>query len=377
MNAQSLFTVPIKTIKIICPQDSEYNDRIIIPENLRKINLAMLHQGHQANSKMEMASETFWWPGIFKDIRTKVENCTSCRMSGKNLETQIPSTEKNYLEILTEPNQEIQLDFAGPINSKSWDTLYILVAVDRFSRWPTAKTCSRTDTKTVLQILKELYTEKGTPKSIRTDNATCFKSDEFKSYCKQEYIHRIRSTPNLRTGTGLVERTIRTIKDLIRANLQDGLSFSHSLMTAIKSIRMTPNNHLKLTPFELHKGRKPRTTITNASNQNNCLLSNWEKLTNKFVSAQPQELQVYTIKVSDGGLVDYLVMNAKRRTKSVSEQFAPYQFYERETKPDAMKKRFKTEKSPTAVTETRHTVKTDNGKILHEKLISNPFSFQP
>ena len=241
-----------------------YNDRIVIPENLREIVLAMLHQGHPASSKMEMASETFWWPGIFKDIRTKVENCTSCRMSGKNLKTQIPKTEKNYLDLLTEPNQEIQLDFAGPINSKSRGTLYILVAVDRFSRWPTAKICSRTDTKTVLQFLKEYCTENGTPRSIRTDNATCFKSDEFKSFCKQEYIQRIRSTPNLHTGTGLVERTIRTIKDLIRANLQDGLSFQHSLMVAIKTIRMTPNSRLKLTPFELHKGRKPRTPITNA-----------------------------------------------------------------------------------------------------------------
>ena len=76
-----------------------YNDRIIIPENLREIILAMLHQGHPASSKMEMASVTFWWPWIFKDIRTKVDNCTSYRMSGKNLKTQIPSTEKNYLEL--------------------------------------------------------------------------------------------------------------------------------------------------------------------------------------------------------------------------------------------------------------------------------------
>ena len=200
---------------------------------------------------------------------------------------------------------------------------------------------------------------------------------EFKSFCKQEYIQRIRSTPNLHTGTGLVERTIRTIKDLIRANLQDGLLFSHSLMAAIKTIRMTPNSRLKLTPFELHKGRNPRTTITNALNQNNCLLSNWRKLINKYVSAQPQELQVYTIKDSDGGLVDYLVMNEKRRTKSVSEQFVPYQFYEREMKPDAMKNRFKTGKSLVAIDETKHTVKTYNGKTLQKKLISNPISFQP
>ena len=36
---------------------------------------------------------------------------------GKNVITRIPSTKKNNLEILTEPNQEIQLDFACAIKS--------------------------------------------------------------------------------------------------------------------------------------------------------------------------------------------------------------------------------------------------------------------
>ena len=40
---------------------------------------------------------------------------------------------------MTEPGQEIQLDFAGPIKSKSRGDIYILVAIDRFSKWPTAQ----------------------------------------------------------------------------------------------------------------------------------------------------------------------------------------------------------------------------------------------
>ena len=86
------------------------------------------------------------------------------------------------------PIKKCQLDFAGPINSKSRGRLYILVAVDRFSRWPTAKICSRTDTKTVLHFLKEYCTDNGRIKSVRTDNATCFKSNDFETFCKQEYI---------------------------------------------------------------------------------------------------------------------------------------------------------------------------------------------
>ena len=82
----------------------------------------------------------------------KSETCPSCRAAGKNITTQIPSTEKNNLEILTGLNQEIQLDFAGPIKSNTRGNEYILVAVDRFSKWHTAQVCKNLDTRTVLKF---------------------------------------------------------------------------------------------------------------------------------------------------------------------------------------------------------------------------------
>ena len=95
-----------------------YNDKIVIPEAMRTTIIAMLHQGHPSATKRDQSSTAFWWPGLYREIREKAENCPSCRASGKNLTSQLPSTEKNNLEILSEPNQEIQLDFAGPIKQR-------------------------------------------------------------------------------------------------------------------------------------------------------------------------------------------------------------------------------------------------------------------
>ena len=170
---------------------------------------------------------------------------------------------KNNLEILTEPNREIQLDFAGPNKSKTRGDTYILVAIDRFSKWPTAHICKSTDARTVLKFLTRYFTGNGTPRVIRTDNGSCFKSNEFKQFCDGQNIKRIMCTPNLHTGTGLVERLIRTIKSLTRANMADGLTFEESVQLAIKTIRQTPHNRLKMTPFQMHLGRKPRTALTN------------------------------------------------------------------------------------------------------------------
>ena len=58
----------------------------------------------------------------------------------------------NCLEISTDSNQEFQLDFAGPIKSKTRSDVYILEGVDRFSKWSTAQISKNTDTRTVKQF---------------------------------------------------------------------------------------------------------------------------------------------------------------------------------------------------------------------------------
>ena len=119
--------------------------------------------------------------------------------------------------------------------------------------------------------------------------------------------------PNLHTGTGLVERTIRLIKSLTRANLEDGLTIEKSIQLAIKTIRQTPPNTPNITPFQMLLGRKTRTAITNLIDQPSCLPINWKKTLTKLISAQPTELKVFTINYSDGELVDYLVLNDTRK----------------------------------------------------------------
>ena len=136
---------------------------------------------------------------------------------------------------------------------------------------------------------------------------------------------------------------------------------------AIKTIRQTPHNTLKMTPFQLHYTRKPRTPITNLIGQSACLLSDWKTLTN-YILAQPAELQVFTVHDPDGVLEVYLVLNeSRKRGRSVRDNFKSYQFCEKETKPDARKCRLKTSKILTAAKETKHTITTIDGKVIHKK----------
>ena len=84
-------------------------------------------------------AKLIWWPHIHSEIVSKATACRQCIDKGKNLKALIPKTKLGQLPSLIEPNQEIQMDFAGPIPYKNTtQNNYILVTVDRLSRYPNA-----------------------------------------------------------------------------------------------------------------------------------------------------------------------------------------------------------------------------------------------
>ena len=87
---------------------------------------------------MTAEAKIYWWPNIDIDIEDKVKNCLACLSSGKNLKYQIPRNESGNLKTLTEPGQEIQIDFTGKLHNKKLNgENQLLIAVDRFSKWLT------------------------------------------------------------------------------------------------------------------------------------------------------------------------------------------------------------------------------------------------
>ena len=75
--------------------------------------------------------------------------------SGENLIYQLPKRNFGKLKTLTEPGQEVQIDFTGKLNHKKLNGEHqILIAIDRFSKWPTAKICKSSETKKSTEFLK-------------------------------------------------------------------------------------------------------------------------------------------------------------------------------------------------------------------------------
>ena len=120
------------------------DDQIAGPIDLRRRLIEILHFGHSGTTKILSDAQIFLWPDMPKDIKQKVMDCTACLATRKNLKYQIP---KNQYE----PGQELQIDFTGKLHEKSLNgEPQILIAIDRFSKWPTAKNCKTSETKGVI-----------------------------------------------------------------------------------------------------------------------------------------------------------------------------------------------------------------------------------
>ena len=106
----------------------------------------------------------FWWPKLTEAIQRKCNNCIPCKLSGKNIKPNIPKSKQNSLPPLSAPNEEIQLDFIGPITEQN-RRFYILLSIDRYSKWPGASRCKTTDGETAMNFLKQYCDINGVPKS--------------------------------------------------------------------------------------------------------------------------------------------------------------------------------------------------------------------
>ena len=163
------------------------DDQIVVPVDLRRRLLDILHFGHAGLTKMTAEAKIFWWPNITRDIENKAKDCTACLASGKNLKYQLPNSHYGKLKTLTEPGQEIQIDFPGKLQNKKINgDVQILIAIDRFSKWPTAKTCKTAETKEVINLIINNFNLYGIPEKIISDKGGPLSQQCIENFAKAE-----------------------------------------------------------------------------------------------------------------------------------------------------------------------------------------------
>ena len=186
--------------------------KLVILFTLRNAMMKTLHETQPGQFGMKYLTQYIWWPHINRQIYFHGINCSECTLAGKNLKTVILNSQFSELPPLLESNKELNLGFAGPLDSYWGSNKYILLCIDRFSKFPSAKITSSTSAKTVIEFLQDYIILHGIPYSIRVDHATCFTSQDFKLICDSNNIKMIFCTVGDHRSNGLVEKLLHTVK---------------------------------------------------------------------------------------------------------------------------------------------------------------------
>ena len=204
----------------------------------------------------------------------------------------------------------MELNFAGPL-PLTWGTKkYLLVYVDRFSKFPSAQITSSTSAKSIIIFLSKYIALHGIPRTIRTHQGSGFISKEVREFCLEHNIKVIFSPVGDHRATGFVDRLIRTIKErlLVMAQEHPKPSLESALVKIIKCLRTVTQQSLNCSPFEAHFGRSPNTIWHNLIKSPSSNNLDWNKILlctdkgRKLMSREGRHYWDTPVDIEDGDL---------------------------------------------------------------------------
>ncbi len=134
---------------------------------------------------------------------------------------------------------------------------YLLVIIDRFSRWVEAVPSADQGAQTVIKFLtREVIPRFGIPSQISSDNGSAFIQRTVKTVIQQLRIKQRLGCVYHPQSQGLVERVNGTLKAKFNKICADTkLNWVDALPLALMSYRMQTNRITNLTPHEMLTGR--------------------------------------------------------------------------------------------------------------------------
>ena len=189
-----------------------------------------------------------------------------------------------------EPNEEIQIDFGGPITNDKDKYIYFLTCIDRYSKYPTVRIFDNANGVKVVKFLRDYAYTHEIPRTIRLDQkAICLIGKQVTNYCNENNINILDAPVGDHRAIELVERMIQTIKrrlSCMKTENKDTFSTSKAIKQIVSDIRQTKQKTTKITSFEAHFGRPANTPLRNISTLPSSLNLTYEKIINHYLDGE-------------------------------------------------------------------------------------------
>ncbi|PKI42442.1 hypothetical protein CRG98_037173 [Punica granatum] len=148
------------------------------------------------------------------------------------------------------------MDVIGPINPKASNGhLFILVAIDYFTKWIEAITLASVTAKAAARFLKrDIITRYRVPATLITDNAKNLNNKLIDELCAQFIIQHRNSSPYRPQMNGTVEATNKNLKKIIGKMTVNYNDWHEMLPFALLAYRASVCSSTGTTPYSLVYG---------------------------------------------------------------------------------------------------------------------------
>ena len=233
-------------------------DKIVVPLTCQHRLLTFAHEGHFGMSKTKSRlRNSYWWPGMDKDVETLVQACHCCKMIPRDSPVQVTQWE-------TRPWHHLSIDIAGPKHDKNGRVFYLIAVIDQHSKYVMCKAVKTVTSNEVMAFLTNCFNIFGLCSKLTTDNGPQFTSLAFREFLTHKGIVHIRSSIYNPQANGGIERMNRNFKKLIQNSLIEQSSFvqiQNKLDSYILNYNTTKHSTTDVPPCELLFRYLPRTML--------------------------------------------------------------------------------------------------------------------
>ena len=132
-----------------------------------------------------------------------------------------------------------------------------LILADYYSRFPIVRRMRSTTAAATIDVLKQVFSEHGIPKTLMSDNGPQFTSKEFKDFACKYNFTCAHSSPRYSQSNGLIEKMVGTVTQCMTRSMEAG----DDPYLAMLVYRSTPLTNKIPSPAELLNGRKYRALL--------------------------------------------------------------------------------------------------------------------
>ena len=217
--------------------------RIIIPATIQHDVLSRLHASHQGAEKTKLrARSSVFWVNLNKDIDELTRACDVCQEFQRKQprEPLIPS------DIPPRPWHTIATDLFY------YEDEYLLIA-DYFSKFQFVQKVPRghSNSKTDLDLTKQISSEHGTPEIVTSDNGPHFQGHH-KTFSEDYGFEHVTSSPHYPRSNGFIESQVKIVKKTLQKAKKSNIDPNIALLC----LRSTPIDGQLPSPAELLFGRQ-------------------------------------------------------------------------------------------------------------------------